>query len=351
VGFNFPPTPNEGESYTSGGITFVWNGYGWMLKAPDAPVDGKIYGRKNATWAEIISDVTKSYVDTQDAAITANANSRVLRAGDTMTGTLNITNGDLRSSRAGGTTGVLYLSTGDRFLYWNGSKFELNGDTTIAGQMTSNYVIARGEGDRMRWRGDVFSVISHINNDDWYLMLTDTWATDSGWNGLRPFRINRASGNVVMSHNVNVGSLDGGTIATHGTTLGGRSYWSTTYGGQSSALEVRSGSADWDAYMSFHIPNSFACNFGLKYNNWKLWYGGVSFGQGNEWQIWSTRNFGHWQDGCVTNLYMSHCADTWPDAGNIEPWAGAVITGYNTNHFRWRWSQFWKDGAWRTAGT
>ena len=47
----------------------------------EAPVDNKYYARKNATWAEIVSDVTKAYVDTEVAK-------RVAKTGDTMTGQL-----------------------------------------------------------------------------------------------------------------------------------------------------------------------------------------------------------------------------------------------------------------------
>jgi hypothetical protein len=49
MGFNFPGGPSVGQEFTSGGATYVWNGYGWATKSSDAPSDGKLYGRKNAT--------------------------------------------------------------------------------------------------------------------------------------------------------------------------------------------------------------------------------------------------------------------------------------------------------------
>ena len=61
----------------------MWNGYGWNIKDQDAPIDGKIYGRRNATWAEVISDVTKAYVDTEVAK-------QVAVSGDVMTGRLGL---------------------------------------------------------------------------------------------------------------------------------------------------------------------------------------------------------------------------------------------------------------------
>ena len=99
----------------------MWNGYGWNLKPTDAPSDGKIYGRRDATWAEVISDVTKAYVDAEVAK-------QVPRAGGiTMTGHLGLPTGPsaqhavrkdyvdaadaLKLSLTGGTvTGTLNLS-------------------------------------------------------------------------------------------------------------------------------------------------------------------------------------------------------------------------------------------------
>jgi len=88
MGFNFPPSPTVGQEYTSGSATYVWNGYGWNVKAAiqEAPVNGKIYGRKDAAWAEVISDVTKAYVDAEVAK-------QVAATGDTMTGQLIISQG------------------------------------------------------------------------------------------------------------------------------------------------------------------------------------------------------------------------------------------------------------------
>ncbi|WP_420142378.1 gp53-like domain-containing protein [Sphingomonas sp.] len=52
----------------------------------------------------------------------------VNRSGDTMTGTLNIADGDLTVYRAGGTVGVVYLNQArTRYLYYDGSNYRLNG--------------------------------------------------------------------------------------------------------------------------------------------------------------------------------------------------------------------------------
>jgi len=61
--FNFPSSPTVGQEFASGPVTYVWNGEGWAIKtSPDAPVDGKVYGRKDAAWVEggggiLVSDV------------------------------------------------------------------------------------------------------------------------------------------------------------------------------------------------------------------------------------------------------------------------------------------------------
>jgi len=459
--FNFPISPSSGQEYTSNGVTYRWNGFGWTIKASveDAPADGKTYGRKdltwaeiiaavleapidskyyarrNATWSEIVADVTKSYVDTQDAL-------RVAKTGDTMSGGLSF-----------GSTAVASQNDVSRHiaLYGTAYGFSVTSSTLNAvvdstavlqlksdlSSITSKFRIL-GQGDKVIWRGDVFSVITHHNSDDFYLMLTNVNEPDSGWNGLRPFRINRG-GDVTMSHNVAAGgqlTVGGKIIATgdihaayawrHGTfrfgdvntdryvtydganvhwsvasgthnmngpisshaitahainvhgitchainTQGngvscstvtatglvncqGGSYWSTTYGGGSSALEVRSGSGDWDAYMTFHIPGSFACNFGMKYNNWNLYYGGNSFGQGNEWMIWTTRN--HGSPVVNTRLAWRGHHQHNSAADYIEPAGGAVAVGFqywDGSHVQvgYRWLQVtWDGGNWGTVG-
>lgn len=64
MAFDFPSSPAIGQIYSSGGVSYVWNGYGWT---------------KQAT----ADSASKSYVDTQDAL-------RVAKAGDTMSGDLTI---------------------------------------------------------------------------------------------------------------------------------------------------------------------------------------------------------------------------------------------------------------------
>ena len=37
MAFDFPSSPTNGQEYTSGGATYVWNGYSWAVKSEDVP--------------------------------------------------------------------------------------------------------------------------------------------------------------------------------------------------------------------------------------------------------------------------------------------------------------------------
>lgn len=57
----FPDNPTVGQTATTGGRTFQWNGKAWDLVGsglviPDAPSDSKIYGRRNAGWVDMTAD-------------------------------------------------------------------------------------------------------------------------------------------------------------------------------------------------------------------------------------------------------------------------------------------------------
>jgi len=62
MAFDFPASPANGQVFTSGGVSYIWNGQGWVQQGAPGSVD-------------------KSYVDTADAL-------KVAKAGDTMSGPL-----------------------------------------------------------------------------------------------------------------------------------------------------------------------------------------------------------------------------------------------------------------------
>jgi len=99
MAFDFPTSPTNGQEYTFGGVTFVWNGYGWTIKTvtaggggasltisdtpPGSPTTGALWWESDtgilwlyyddgtsAQWIEIgggSGSVSKSYVDAVDA--------------------------------------------------------------------------------------------------------------------------------------------------------------------------------------------------------------------------------------------------------------------------------------------
>jgi Chaperone of endosialidase len=58
---DFPNNPTVGQTFVSAGITWTWDGTKWTGSGgsgsgggiPDAPSNGQLYGRQNATWAVV----------------------------------------------------------------------------------------------------------------------------------------------------------------------------------------------------------------------------------------------------------------------------------------------------------
>jgi hypothetical protein len=57
MSFNFPNNPVEGQVFVAvpSALTYIFSNGQWMKKADDAPVDGKLYGRKDMLWQEVAS--------------------------------------------------------------------------------------------------------------------------------------------------------------------------------------------------------------------------------------------------------------------------------------------------------
>src|SRR5262245_66634927 len=82
MAYDFPASPTVGATFTSGGITYTWNGYGW--------VQG-LGGAVTLTASQIgVSRAVAGATDVQTALTTlnTNVNGKVAKAGDTMTGPL-----------------------------------------------------------------------------------------------------------------------------------------------------------------------------------------------------------------------------------------------------------------------
>ncbi|MBD2860528.1 pyocin knob domain-containing protein [Paenibacillus oceani] len=97
-----------------------------------------------------------------------------------------------------------------------------------------------------------------------------------------------------------------GNITVNGLGLfAGASGEMEAVSGQTVTLEVRSNSTTSDAFMSFHIPNNFACHFGLDANTQRLQIGGWSMGT-NSYKIWDQRG-----------LFVSTTPHANPQVGDI----------------------------------
>lgn len=106
----FPPNPNYGTTFTSLDRTWRWDGFKWTVVGgagggiEDAPVDGNLYGRIDATWAQALSI-----------------------SGGTLLGSLTV-NGDISASRGDG-TGYLFFGgmQTPRYIGWDGANYFAGG--------------------------------------------------------------------------------------------------------------------------------------------------------------------------------------------------------------------------------
>jgi hypothetical protein len=80
MAMDFPTAPNPGQTYTYAGITYTWNGYGWIGGAlgsagviSDAPNDGGEYVRVNGVWRLKSQSFDVSGKASQEVTVPANA--------------------------------------------------------------------------------------------------------------------------------------------------------------------------------------------------------------------------------------------------------------------------------------
>jgi Chaperone of endosialidase len=87
MALNFPDAPQVGDTFTSGGFTWVWNGVTWdaaggssgggggtpppvdvTVGVPEAPLDGQQYGRENAAWTPVVGGGGGAYLPLDGSA-------------------------------------------------------------------------------------------------------------------------------------------------------------------------------------------------------------------------------------------------------------------------------------------
>jgi len=317
---DFPSSPTVGQQYptvpVNGMPIYLWDGVKWKgsMSTPPytkAEADAKFVDvsgdvmtghlglptspaatnavRKDYVDAAVAGTVSKSYVDTQDAL-------KLDKTGGTINGNLSVTNGDLRSYRAGGGTGVVYLSSGDRYIYWDGSNYSLGGLGTIWSSGNLNPQSALG-----------YTPVNRSGDTMWGQLATPV------------------SGSIVT----------GGSVPT---------------------IMVQGGGNDW-ACMSFLSQGVFGANFGM-HPNGNFYVGGWSHG-GNAYQFWTTRDFGSVNANNVTSVRLAYLGDRFvPQDGLDEPWGGGVVTGggFNSDGYsyrtklRYRQLQVCINGGWPAVG-
>jgi hypothetical protein len=211
----------------------------------------------NTQWTNPpVGDVTKAYTDTQDAL-------RVLKAGDTMTGQLNInqdapvlslnkTNSAYGNSINGTFNGVqrwsmrlgdygteagasngsdFYIHRFDNAGTYTGSPFAINRSTgliTIPYGFGAAIKISVSGGEHIRQRTATHGVIHYADPTNYYMLLTNSGDPDGGFNSLRPFIVNLSNGNISTQHALTVSGVIAGNDI-NGTNIAA-SYSMRTYG-------------------------------------------------------------------------------------------------------------------------
>jgi hypothetical protein len=176
MGFNFPASPVLGSTYTSGGVTYTWNGYGWVGGGiGDAPLDGKTYGRKDALWSEA---ATKAYADTQDAL-------NVAKAGSTMSGFLTL-HADPDAAMKASTKQYVDNKVAAVPVPDISGKVSKSGDTmsgplTVNGAFTTNSTIQLNQQAASVYQGGPGGIIIYANGSAGYDAFISYWRPGGGY--------------------------------------------------------------------------------------------------------------------------------------------------------------------------
>jgi hypothetical protein len=169
----------------------------------------------------------------------------------------------------------------------------------------------------------------------------------------------QTNGNSVVTGNETIS----GTLTTSNATFNANG--SILFNGNAGTIAGAAGTnvmfqgagGGYEAYMTFHRPGAFACNFGLG-TDANFWMGGWSFGGGVAYRFWTTRDFtGVPTTNGVTGIRLAMAADYAHTAvGVTEPYGGAVVTGGSPivsgsyYYSRYRWLQALVNGGWGTVG-
>jgi len=303
---NFPDAPTTGQTYSN----YKWDGEKWMpLPATftDAPVTGKIYGRKDASWAEIISDVTKAYVDTEIAKT-------VKKVGDTMSGALGVTVNGSTFGQADGTGagGAVARADANVMLYNNSASNWAGIGTDGSGVMWFRTGTSGSPVPAMYINIDRNVVMSN-NLSAVHLNTTEGYAAQFGGTASTGFHVDGVNVAIRPPPGGSIYFQGGGGTPTFGywnsgalnisgplnvgglATINAGMTWvqqpaSVYQGGPGGLLINANGSAGYDAFISYHRPGGgYACNMGLMNDN-RFGFGGWSVGAA-QYRFWSREDF------------------------------------------------------------
>lgn len=163
-----------------------------------------------------------------------------------------------------------------------------NGFSTISasGSITSASEFVDTSGAialRMKNAGDASGIAFLVYSDpsDFYLLLTNNNDANGSWNGLRPFIVNKSTGNVTMQHNLGVGGTITGSLVGNVTgsvsgnassaTLAAKASTLSAGGGNGTAMTFnwagQGGQPSWlwggndGANMFVYNPSNFSVNY------------------------------------------------------------------------------------------
>lgn len=387
MGFNFPNSPTVGQLFPTPPIAgqprYKWTGYAWGSVnqsggdpgsdgIPEAPIDAKQYARKDATWSQVFIppvDVNKAYVDAADTSIrndtAALGNTKVTKTGDSMSGALTFSAGGIRVNGGGIRTGSIVatgptdvtshlalfstdyglsitggtlniVSSAQAVIQVSAALAKVNGQMQATGQVTGAGVYSNGEvfavqGVIGTYRFGTGNQYLHFNGSEFFF---------SGGNVNLPYP--QAAGHASTAQHVEdrayahaTGQVANRVIRTGDTwtgkmtTMQSNGHIAYESGGGGAIQVIGNPNSNNHAFIEFHRPANFACNFGLGDDN-NFWMGGWSFGGGVWFRFWTTRDFGGNPAYAVTNARMVQAADFTYNAnigGVQEPYWGSVITG------------------------
>jgi len=259
---------------------------------------------------------------------------------------------------------VRFTAAGTVLLNYDGGKFNLGGGDlhtsnsikvggeVIIGHQATTAVLrfTNDTGRYFWWNGTAWSIAGGDFNVSHRLVASSDIHTGSSFafGGVGTVKYMQESGGNLNVNNMtlkpNSGlSMGGGQILPLATS-------GALQTGSGGGLEVRSDGAS-DAWMTFHRPSNFACNFGLC-NDHNLYYGGYSFGA-TQYRILTTRDGG--AVAGVRTTYAGDHAHVYPT--EIEEPFGSAVTvtggkqGWDNITMRYRTLQQNIGGSWGTIGS